>query len=112
MSINGAPILLTDPKSYRVDSRIATVTLPSAALPNTDIAIETAWHFTVPNVDTTRRGERMGRFGNYLYQIAQWYPQVAMYDDLRGWDLDQYLGYGEFYNQFGSFDVRITDVRL
>ena len=108
LSINGAPILLTDPRSYAVNSRIATITLPSPALPNTKIAIETAWHFTVPNVDTTRRGERMGRFGNYLYQIAQWYPQVAMYDDLRGWDLDQYLGYGEFYNQFGSFDVRIT----
>jgi hypothetical protein len=50
----------------------------------------------------------MGRFGNYLYQIAQWYPQIAMYDDVRGWDTDQYLGNGEFYNQFGSFDVRIT----
>jgi hypothetical protein len=62
----------------------------------------------VPNVDTTKRGERMGRFGNYLYQVAQWYPQIAMYDDVRGWDTDQYLGNGEFYNQFGSFDVRIT----
>ncbi|MGI8547781.1 MAG: M1 family metallopeptidase, partial [Gemmatimonadaceae bacterium] len=57
---------------------------------------------------TTERGERMGRFGTYLYQVAQWYPQVAMYDDLRGWDHDQYLGVGEFYNQFGSFDVSIT----
>jgi hypothetical protein len=108
LSINGAVISLTDPRSYRLNARLATVTLPSPAPPNTDIAIETAWHFTVPNVDTTRRGERMGRFGNYLYQIAQWYPQVAMYDDLRGWDLDQYLGYAEFYNQFGSFDARIT----
>ena len=53
-------------------------------------------------------GERMGRFGSYLYQVAQWYPQIAMYDDIRGWDTDQYLGLGEFYNQFGSFDVRIT----
>ena len=50
----------------------------------------------------------MGRFGHYLFQVAQWYPQVAMYDDMRGWDTDQYLGIGEFYNQFGSYDVRIT----
>jgi hypothetical protein len=108
LSVNGAPIVLTDPKGYRLDSRLAIVTLPSPAPPNARVTIETAWHFTVPNVDTTRRGERMGRYGNYLFQIAQWYPQVAMYDELRGWDLDQYLGYAEFYNQFGSFDVRIT----
>ena len=75
-------------------------------MPGADVTIETAWHFTVPNVDTTERGERMGRFGNYLYQVAQWYPQVAMYDDMRGWDPDQYLGFGEFYNQYGKFDVQ------
>ncbi len=49
----------------------------------------------------------MGLFAIYLYQIAQWYPQIAMYDDMGGWDPDQSLGKGEFYNQFGSFDVRI-----
>jgi hypothetical protein len=108
LKINGDSLPLNDNKRYRVNARIATVALSFPAAPGADIKIETAWHFTVPNVDTTARGERMGRFGHYLYQIAQWYPQVAMYDDLRGWDIDQYLGYAEFNNQFGSFDVRIT----
>ena len=108
LKINGDSVPLNDNKRYARNARIATIALSTPAAPGADVKIETAWHFTVPNVDTTARGERMGRFGHYLYQIAQWYPQVAMYDDLRGWDTDQYLGYAEFYNQFGSFDVRIT----
>ena len=108
LSVNGSAISLTNPKQYDFDDRIASITPPSPILPGATATLETAWRFTVPNVDTTVRGERMGRFGNYLYQVAQWYPQIAMYDDVRGWDTDQYLGNGEFYNQFGSFDVRIT----
>lgn len=108
LAVNGSSISLTDKTRYSVNSRIATITPAAPVLPGADVTIETAWHFSVPRVDTTARAERMGRFATYLYQIAQWYPQVAMYDDLRGWDRDQYLGYAEFYNQFGSFDVRIT----
>jgi hypothetical protein len=108
LSVNGSAISLTDEKQYELDERIAVITPSRPILPGATATIETAWRFTVPNVDTTERGERMGRFGNYLYQVAQWYPQIAMYDDLRGWDMDQYLGNGEFNNQFGSFDVKIT----
>ena len=49
----------------------------------------------------------MGRWADTLYQPTQWYPRVAVYDDLRGWDPELYLGPSEFYNNFGSFDVRI-----
>ncbi|MEO5902417.1 MAG: M1 family metallopeptidase [Gemmatimonadaceae bacterium] len=108
MSVNGSVISLKDPKAYELHDRIVTLKPSGPILPGGTATVETAWHFTVPNVDTTARGERMGRFGSYLYQVAQWYPQIAMYDDMRGWDTDQYLGNGEFNNQFGSFDVRIT----
>jgi hypothetical protein len=108
LSVNGDRISLADRKRYDLDARIATITPGSPILPGATATLDVAWHFTVPAVDTTARGERMGRFGSYLYQVAQWYPQIAMYDDIRGWDTDQYLGLGEFYNQFGSFDVRIT----
>ena len=50
----------------------------------------------------------MGRWGDSLYQVAQWYPRVAVYDDLRGWDMDPYLGSSEFYNNFGRFDVSMN----
>jgi hypothetical protein len=106
--VNGTPIALDDARSYRVNGTVAMVRLAAPILPGADATVQTNWHFAVPNVPVGDRGERMGRWGTELYQIAQWYPQIAMYDDLRGWDTDQYLGKGEFYNQFGSFDVHIT----
>ncbi|MEO6778264.1 MAG: M1 family metallopeptidase [Gemmatimonadaceae bacterium] len=108
LTVNGTPVSLTDAAHYRLNGTVASVTPPAPIAPGATATIEATWHFAVPRVDTLERGERMGRFGDYLYQVAQWYPQVAMYDDLRGWDTDQYLGVGEFYNQFGSFDVNIT----
>ncbi len=108
LTVNGTPISLTDGAQYRVNGTVASVKPPAPIAAGADATIEATWHFAVPRVDTLERGERMGRFGDYLYQIAQWYPQVAMYDDMRGWDTDQYMGIGEFYNQFGSFDVNIT----
>ena len=47
------------------------------------------------------------RWADTLYQPTQWYPRVAVYDDLRGWDPELYLGPSEFYNNFGQFDVSI-----
>ncbi|HEX6575846.1 MAG TPA: M1 family metallopeptidase [Gemmatimonadaceae bacterium] len=108
LSVNGKSIALDNQKEFDLRERVAAITSPSPILPGATATIETAWRFTVPHVDTTVRGQRMGRYGSYLYQVAQWYPQIAMYDDIRGWDTDQYLGSAEFNNQFGSFDVRIT----
>ena len=108
LTVNGSPITLTDAAHYNVKGTVAMVTPAAPIAPGANATIEATWHFSVPRVDTLERGERMGRFGDYLYQVAQWYPQVAMYDDMRGWDTDQYMGIGEFYNQFGSFDVNIT----
>lgn len=108
LAVNGSAIALTDAKAYSVNGTIVTVTPAAPIVPGADTTIDATWHFTVPKVDTTERGERMGRYDSYLFQVAQWYPQVAMYDDLHGWDTDQYMGIGEFYNQFGNFDVSIT----
>ncbi len=108
IAVNGKSVQLTDAKQYSLDGTVATITPLSPVRPGQSVSLDVAWRFTVPNVDTTVRGQRMGRYGNYLYQIAQWYPQIAMYDDMRGWDRDQYFGNAEFYNPFGSFDVKLT----
>jgi hypothetical protein len=65
--------------------------------------IEVAWHFSVPDYGAGR----MGRDGS-LYEIAQWYPRLAVYDDVRGWNHEPYIGAGEFYLEYGSFDVSLT----
>jgi len=61
------------------------------------------WHFTVP----PQAGGRMGHDGT-LYEIAQWYPRVVVYDDVKGWNHEPYIGAGEFYLEYGDYDVTIT----
>lgn len=80
----------------------------TAIAPKASATLEFEWSFRVPSADGVR-GLRMGRWADTLYQVAQWYPRVAVYDDLRqgGWDDDPYLGPSEFYNNFGHFDVSI-----
>ena len=84
----------------------ARVILPAPVPAHGDGTLEIDWHFRVPRSDQGR-GLRMGRWADSLYQVAQWYPRVAVYDDLRGWDTEPYLGPSEFYNNFGRFDVTI-----
>jgi hypothetical protein len=51
--------------------------------------------------------DRMAR-QDALYEMAQWYPRMAVYDDVRGWNVDPYFGQGEFYLEYGDYDVAIT----
>ncbi len=46
--------------------------------------------------------------GNYLYEVAQWFPRMAAYYDAKGWQNKQFLGNGEFALEFGDYDVSIT----
>ena len=66
-------------------------------------AVTMQFTFRVPE----HGSDRMGRDGS-LYEIAQWYPRVAVYDDVRGWNTDPYLGQGEFYLEYGNIDYAIT----
>lgn len=90
----------------RTSARIA---LPTPIPPRGTGTVEAEWSFKVPAVDANTRGDRGGRWADSLYQVAYWYPRVAVYDDLRagGWDTEPYLGPSEFYNNFGRYDVSI-----
>ena len=69
--------------------------------------LEIAWRTKLPG-GPDGRGHRMTqRFDDTLFQPTQWFPRIAKYDDLRGWDTSLYLGPAEFYNNFGRFDVSI-----
>ena len=50
---------------------------------------------------------RMGHDGT-LYELGQWYPRMAVYDDVKGWNAEPYIGGGEFYLEYGRFDVNLT----
>ena len=68
-----------------------------------NITIGMQYSFNVPE----HGSDRMGR-DSALYEIAQWYPRMAVYDDVRGWNTDPYLGQGEFYLEYGDIDYAVT----
>lgn len=84
----------------------ARVRLGTPIAPGAKAVLEIEWSHKLPGGPGT--GHRMTqRWADTLFQPTQWYPRVAVYDDLRGWDTELYLGPSEFYNNFGSFDVNI-----
>ncbi|HLQ58939.1 MAG TPA: M1 family metallopeptidase [Gemmatimonadales bacterium] len=75
--------------------------------PGAITSLEIGFSFQVPEHGADRMGRE--RFpGGWLYEIAQWYPRLAVYDDVRGWNTEQYLGQGEFYLEYGDIDFAIT----
>jgi len=86
----------------------ARVFLATPIAPKTLANLEIEWRTKLPG-GPDGAGHRMTqRWADTLFQPTQWFPRVAKYDDLRGWDSNVYLGPAEFYNNFGRFDVRIT----
>jgi hypothetical protein len=118
MAVDGAPVNLTTsqggrggtspglPNATGLQSTVARINLATPIAPRGSAKLEIEWNHKVPGGPGS--GHRMTqRWGDTLYQPTQWYPRVAVYDDLRGWDAELYLGPSEFYNNFGRFDVRI-----
>ena len=52
--------------------------------------------------------EKFEEDGNYIYEMAQWFPRACAYTDVNGWQNKQFLGRGEFTLDFGDYEVRIT----
>jgi len=102
------PPPLSTPVVYGIDQTTARIALTTPIQPNATATLAIDWNYEVPHAEGGR-GLRMGRWADSLYQVAQWYPRVAVYDDLRegGWDTEPYVGSSEFYNNFGRFDVTI-----
>ena len=96
--INGTTAKTEDPPQH-ID--IIKVILPKPLPPTKEITITTPFHVKLPfNVSR-------GGYDGQTFQVTQWYPKPAVYDQ-QGWHAMPYLDQGEFYSEFGNFDVRIT----
>ena len=91
------------PLKMRVEGTIMKVDLATPLPPGQSTTFDVAWHFNIPE----HGADRMGRDGS-LYELAQWYPRVNVYDDIRGWNTEPYLGQGEFYLEYGDIALDIT----
>jgi len=91
------------PLKMRVEGTVMKVDLAEPLAPGRATSFDVAWHFNIPE----HGADRMGRDGA-LYELAQWYPRVCVYDDLRGWNTEPYLGQGEFYLEYGNYSLSVT----
>ena len=84
------------------------LTAPLASGAVTDVEID--WSYVMPESFASRngRGAREKLKDGWEYLAAQWFPRAAVYDDVVGWQNDQFHGQGEFYLNFGNYDVSIT----
>lgn len=93
---------------YLINDTRMQVFLPKALSPKggkTDLTIE--YSYIVPKYGSDRTGIQETKNGD-IYSIAQWYPRMAVYDDILGWNVHPYTGPGEFYLEYGNIDIEIT----
>ena len=90
-----------NPLAHKIDDTILRADLPQPLKPGDELSFAIEWTGNIPE-----EGWRTGHQARD-YNIAQWYPQIAVYDKY-GWHTDQYTGAGEFHNDYGTFDVEIT----
>ncbi len=97
--------------SYVINKTMMRVDLPKPIKSKGSFKFSIKWSFNIN--DRMLMGGRGGyeyfpKDDNYLYTIAQWFPRMAAYYDVEGWQNKQFLGNGEFTLTFGDYDVRIT----
>jgi hypothetical protein len=100
-----------NPLSYTVNQTMMRLNLATPMKPGTGITFSIKWWYNINNYqqDGGRSGyELFEKDGNKLYVIAQFYPRMAVYNDVEGWQNMQFWGGGEFALPFGNFDVNIT----
>lgn len=96
------------PAQYLVNGTVMRVNLPDTLRTGGTAQVEIDWSFTVPEGGRNGRGAKEKVKDGWLYEVAQWFPRASVYDDISGWQTDQFMGQGEFYLNFGNYDVSIT----
>lgn len=69
--------------------------------------VDMDFEFKVPKYGMDRTG-RLKTKNGWIYSMAQWYPRMCVYDDIKGWNTAPYLGAGEFYCEYGNYDFKVT----
>ncbi len=79
--------------------------------PGHEMTFKIKWNYKINNarlLNGRTGSEFFEKDGNHIYEMAQWFPRLAAFTDVTGWQHKQYLGQGEFTLEFGDYIVRIT----
>lgn len=97
--------------SYFINNTMMRIDLPQPLESGERISFDIAWWYNINNyiLDGGRSGyEYFEEDGNYLYVMAQFFPRMAVYDDVEGWQTRQFWGDAEWALPFGDYEVNIT----
>jgi hypothetical protein len=100
-----------NPLKNTLNKTMLRIDLPTPLAPNGTFVFSVDWNYAINNnrIFGGRAGyEFFPQDGNYLYEMAHWFPRLAAYNDVSGWQHKQFLGSGEFTLEFGDYLVRIT----
>lgn len=95
------------PKTIVSDTRMQVWLNDALKSSGGKIRLSIKFEFSIPEYGSDRMGRLETRNG-WIYEVAQWYPRMAVYDDIQGWNTMPYLGQGEFYLEYGDTDFSIT----
>ncbi|MEM0982770.1 MAG: M1 family metallopeptidase [Planctomycetota bacterium] len=87
------------------------VDLPEPLASGETFTFNIGWDFLINDsrvINSRTAAEYFEKDGNYLYEMAHWFPRMAAYTDYAGWQHRQFLGRGEFTLEFGDYDVKLT----
>jgi hypothetical protein len=96
---------------YTINQTMMRVDLPTALAAKGQVSFSIKWWYNIPDhtIDRARSGyEFFPKDGNRAYVIAQFFPRMAVYNDVEGWQNHQFWGNGEFALPFGNYEVSIT----
>ncbi|GAB5475987.1 MAG: M1 family metallopeptidase [Maribacter sp.] len=98
------------PLSHTVNFTMMRVNLPTPLKSKEKVSFSIKWNFNIPDhtVNRARSGYEEFADGHRAYVIAQFFPRMAVYNDVEGWQNHQFWGNGEFALNFGNYDVNIT----
>jgi hypothetical protein len=92
---------------YIITDTRMQIRLPQSLSSKEKMKINIKYHYTIPGTFGNRTDFFSTKNGK-IYEIAQWYPRMCVYDDLEGWSTLPFLGSGEFYCEYGDFDYAVT----
>jgi hypothetical protein len=95
------------PKYTISDTRLQLWLQDALRASGNKIKIKIGFEFEIPVRGTDRMGQLKTKYG-IIYEVAQWFPRMTVYDDIQGWNTMPYLGAGEFYLEYGDMEFSVT----